>query len=179
MWVRRRATARVNGSGSGATGRRPPRTHEHANLLERTAALGRLVDHLHRRHLARVALAPRRAEEAHVAAHAAARVQAPLRPLEPLLRTWVVERVPSARDTEVARMAFDVATCALAATFWASTLRASSFSRLVQDVRRGEGRSPVANASAAVRLVGTLPRCEKGCRRTRANNNCSAGRRDY
>ena len=83
------------------------------------------------------------------------------------------------RDTEVARMAFDVAACALAATFWASTLRASSFSRLVQDVRRGEGRSPVANASAAVRLVGTLPRCENGCRRTRANNNCSAGRRDY
>ena len=76
-------------------------------------------------------------------------------------------------------MAFDVAACALAATFWASTLRASSFSRLVQDVRRGEGRSPVANASAAVRLVGTLPRCENGCRRTRANNNCSAGRRDY
>ena len=71
------------------------------------------------------------------------------------------------------------AACALAATFWASTLRSSSFSRLVQDVRRGEGRSPVANASAAVRLVGTLPRCEKGCRRTRANNNCSAGRRDY
>ena len=52
-------------------------------------------------------------------------------------------------------MAFDVTACALAAT-WASTLRASSFSRLVQDVRRGEGRSPVANASAAVRLVGTL-----------------------
>ena len=103
------------------------------------------------------------------------------------------------RDTEVARMAFDVAACALAATFWASTLRASSFSRLVQDVRRGEGRSPVANASAAVRLVGTLPHCEMGChpgilpscastrcsrdrdeyRRIRANNNCSAGRRDY
>ena len=86
-------------------------------------------------------------------------------------------------------MAFDVAACALAATFWASTLRASSFSRLVQDVRRGEGRSPVANASAAVRLVGTLPRCENRCgsrptapavrRPTRANNNCSAGRRDY
>ena len=54
-------------------------------------------------------------------------------------------------------MAFDGAACALAATFWASTLRSSSFSRLVQDVRRGEGRgadiepirSPICGTAAA------------------------------